>query len=307
MTGDHMKRRIKVIASLAVAGLALVGCSSSDPTGRDSQSAAPSGTIVIGSQASYSNEIIAEIYAQHLEAHGYTVDRQYQIGSREVYIPELEAGRVDVIPEYTGNLLQYYDSSTTATTPEQIRTALDEALPEGLRILDLADASDQDTYTVTRETADEYGLTAIGDLSKLEQPVALGANAEFEGRPYGPTGAKEVYGVDIAVTPINDYGGSLTLDALRNGDVQVADIYSADPAIPANDLVILEDPEGLILTQNVVPLVTTKVDDDAAVLLNEISARLDQETLVALNTRSVNEQATSASIAKDWLAQAGLD
>ncbi len=102
------KGRLVAFAAVAVgATVALAGCASGDPLDNGSTSdSASSETLVIGSQDYYSNEIIAELYAQALEENGYTVDRQFRIGQREVYIPEIESGAIDVFPEYTGNLLQ---------------------------------------------------------------------------------------------------------------------------------------------------------------------------------------------------------
>ena len=127
----------------------LAACSSDNPVGSSSSTGGGS-TIVVASQQYYSNEIIAELYAQALENADRTVERQYQIGQREFYLPELESGSIDLIPEYGGNLLQYYDKSSTASDAEAIARALADALPAGLRVLDAAEASDQDSYTVTR-------------------------------------------------------------------------------------------------------------------------------------------------------------
>ena len=91
----------------AAVGLVVSGCAADSAPSTD--------TIVVGSQAYYSNEIIAEIYAQALESAGYEVERRYQIGQRDAYLPELESGAVTLFPEYTGNLLQYYSPDTTAT------------------------------------------------------------------------------------------------------------------------------------------------------------------------------------------------
>ncbi|MGO1184013.1 MAG: ABC transporter substrate-binding protein [Micrococcaceae bacterium] len=264
--------------------------------------------IAIGSQAYYSNEIIAELYAQALEAGGFTVDRQYQIGQREVYLPELESGDIDVIPDYTGNLLQYYDEDAAAEagSPEDVFAALDDALPEELRVLQYAEATDQDSYTVTAETAEEYDLSSIGDLTALDQPVSIAANSEFESRPYGPSGAEEVYGVQLELTPVEDSGGPLTVSALTDGTVQVADIYTASPAIAENDLVVLEDPESLILPQNVVPVTGSELDPDAAAIIEDVQRRLTVEALIELNAQSVSEQASSADLATQWLDEQGL-
>ncbi len=312
------RRRLAGLVALAGAGV-LAGCARTNPLdnaapgGPAPSAAAPSAsaaaggaTLVVGSQQYYSNEIIAELYAQALENAGFTVERQFQIGQREVYLPELEAAEIDVLPEYSGNLLQYYDKAATATDPAGVTAALETALPAGLRVLAAAEASDQDSYTVTKAFADEHGLTAIGDLTKAPQPVRLAANSEFATRPYGPEGAKATYGVDIELVPVEDSGGPLTARALKDGTVQVADLYTADPTIAKEGFVILEDPEGLILPQNVIPIVSEKVDATAAAAIEAVNAKLTVAELQALNARSVDEQARSADIATDWLSAQGL-
>lgn len=318
MTIRSTRRSLLAAGGTAGVVLGAAACSSSDPFEEDTaqdggEGAAPSdgggavgsSTLVIGSQAYYSNEIIAELFAQVLEAEGFTVERQFQIGQREVYVPELESGSLDVLPEYLGNLLQHYEPDAPSASPEEIHSALGEALPGALRVLDFAEASDQDSYTTTAAFAQEHSLTTIADLAGIPD-LRIAANSEFEVRPYGPEGAKSIYGVDVTVVPVEDSGGPLTVQALTDGDVQLADIYTADPAIAANDLVVLEDPESMILPQNVVPLVTEKVDETAAAAIERVIEQLSADDLVAINQRSVEEQANSATIARDWLGEKGL-
>jgi len=300
----RIKRSGLVIGALAAAALALTACGSANPLDDAGESAEP-GTadeIVIGSQAYYSNEIIAEIYAQALENAGHTVERQFNIGQRDAYMPEIESGAIDLFPEYTGNLLEFLDDSATATSSEDVFAALQEALPDNLTALDYAEASDQDTYTVTKAFAAEHSLTSIGDLAKAGVPVTIGAAPEFEQRPYGPAAAKEIYGVDLGFSAT----GPTTLDALLEGAVQVADIYSADPAFKTEDIVALEDPENMILASNVVPIVGSDIADSIADVINAISAKLTVDQLVALNVQSTVDQKSSADIAKAWLTENGL-
>lgn len=302
--------RRSLLAVAAVSTLALTGCGSSDPLGGGESASGDGGgsaeAIVIGSQQYYSNEIIAELYAQALEAEGYTVEREYQIGQREVYLPELESGAIDLLPEYGGNLLQYYDAESTATTEDEIQSALAETLPEGLRALPQAEATDQDSYNVTRAFAEEHSLVSLADLQNVDEELSVAANSEFETRPYGPAGLSEVYGVDVTVVPVEDSGGPLTVKALVDGDVQLADIYSADPSIETQDLVTLEDPENLILPQHVTPIASEDVDEDAAAVIDAVNAQLTAEALIGLNTQSVEEQASSADLATAWLTEQGL-
>ncbi|MGO3078427.1 ABC transporter substrate-binding protein, partial [Corynebacterium casei] len=263
-------------------------------------------TIVIGSQDYYSNEIIAEIYAQALENAGYDVDRQFRIGQREAYLPEIESGEIDLFPEYSGPVLQYWEPDTEARLPDDVFAALEEAAPEGLNVLEQSPATDQDSYVITQEFAEEWGIENVEDLSKVTEPMTLGANSEAEDRPNGPKGLEETYGVEVGFAPIEDGGGPLTVKALRDGDVQLAIIYTADPSIESNNLVSLEDTKGLFLSSNVVPLASDKVDEQATEIINEISAAMSPEDLVSLNNRSVTEQLPAADIAQDWLEERGL-
>lgn len=294
------KSRLALAGGAALAAvLVLGGCANSNPLDAPSEGSSSGGdTIVIGSQAYYSNEIIAEIYAQALEGAGFKVDKQFNIGQRDAYMPDVESGAIDLFPEYTGNLLEYLDKDATATSPEDVYAALKEALPKGLTALDYAEASDQDTYTVLKSFAEENGLTTIGDLSKVTTPVTIGAAPEFEQRPYGPAAAKEVYGVDLGFSAT----GPTTLESLLAGEIQVADIYSADPAFQTEDIVALEDPENIILASNVVPIVSSDVADEIADVINAVSKKLTAEELVGLNVQSTVDQKSAEDIAKKWLA-----
>ena len=272
------RRRILAVAGLTAVTGALGACGlGRDPFASEDSEDSGAGPIVVGSQQYYSNEIIAEIYAQVLETAGYTVTREYQIGQREIYLPQIESGDISVIPEYGGNLLQYY-----AKDPE---------------------ATDQDSYTVTRATADAYGLTSIADLAELGGTVTIAANSELATRPYGPSGLMSVYGVDAMIDPVEDTGGPLTVNALTDGTVNVANIPTSSPAITDNDLVVLEDPKNLILPENVTPLVRKSLPVGATQAIDAVAARLTADELRTLNARSTKEQLESAVIASDWLAK----
>ncbi|MEE6273951.1 ABC transporter substrate-binding protein [Georgenia sp. MJ206] len=300
-----MTFRPRLAVALTGVAVTLTACSNADPLAETTGEPTDGGssTIVIGSQDYYSNEIIAEIYGQALEAADYTVDRQFRIGQREAYVPELESGSIDLFPEYSGPLLQYWRPDTTARLADDVYAELAEVAPDGLRLLDQSPATDQDSYTVTREFADTWGLTTIDDLAKVTVPLTLGGNSEGENRPNGPRGLRENYGVDVSFTPIEDGGGPLTVKALQDGDIQLAIIYTADPSIGTNDLVSLEDTAGLFLASHVVPLASDDVDDAAAEVIDAVSAAMTAEELVALNARSVDEQFPAAQIAADWLAE----
>jgi len=295
------KGRLALGAVVVGAALALSGCATGDPLDSGSSSGA-SETIVVGSQAYYSNEIIAEIYSQALENAGFTVERKFQIGQRDAYLPSLESGEVDLFPEYTGNLLQFYSPDTTATTSDDVYAELQTALPATLTVLDQAAATDQDSYNVTADFAATNNLKSLADLKNVTVPLTLGGNPELAERPYGPAGLLATYGVTVGFTATGD----TTVEDLLAGTVNIANVYSADPRIQTDNLVTLADPEGLFLASNVVPLVNKDVADHIADVINAVQAKLTAEGLVALNVQSTVDQKSSAEIATQWLKDNGL-
>ena len=302
------KGRLAAIGAVVVgAAIALSGCASSNPLATGGSSPAAGGTLIVGSQDYYSNEIVAEIYSQALESGGYTVDRQFNIGQREVYLPEIEAGKIDVFPEYIGSLLQALDKTAVGGTAGATFTELQAALPSGLSVLDKADAADQNSWTVTKAFADKYKLTDIASLKNVTEPIVVGGNSELETRPYGPTALKQKYGITTAgFKAVEDGGGPLTVKALVDGEIQLANIYTANPNIKSNNLVALADPDGLFFPDNLAPVVSKKVDTKAASILNKVDAKLSQSDLVSLNAESVNDKKSPAVIAKAWLAKVGI-
>lgn len=296
-----MTRTSRLTTALIASLCALTSCA----RGNVFDSGGDEGTIVVGSQDYYSNEIIAEIYAQALEKEGFAVERNMRIGQREVYLPELQAGSVDLLPEYTGPLLKYWTPEATATQSEEVYQELKNSTPPGVKVLDQAPAVDQDSYVVTQDFAHQWGLTTIEDLRKVTTPLLMGANSEAEQRPNGPQGLRDTYGVEVNFTPIEDSGGPLTVKALRDGQIQIGIIYTADPSIADNNLLSLTDTKGLFLASHVVPVASNAISEEAEAVVNKVSTKLTSEELIKLNRRSVNEQLPSATIAKDWLAENG--
>jgi osmoprotectant transport system substrate-binding protein len=297
------KGRFAVTATVVGASLALAGCASGDPLdpGTGAGDANSDSTIIVGSQSYYSNEIIAEIYAQALEGAGFEVERNFNIGQREAYMPAIVAGEVDLFPEYTGNLLQYFAPDTAATASDEVYAELAGALPEGLQVLDQSSATDQNSYNVTAEFAEANGLESIADLAGLPDLV-IGGNPELEERAYGPVGLSEVYGVDVSFQPT----GETTVESLLAGVINIANVYTADPRMGQFNLVTLADPEGLFLASQVVPVASSDLPQKAIDLINKISAALTPEGLVALNVISTVDQQSAPVIAERWLTENGF-
>lgn len=302
-----MKTSVKglVLVSTGALALSLAACGSGDPLSDDESGdggASSGDTIVVGSQAYPSNTIIAEIYAQALEGAGHDVERQFSIGQRDAYMPSLEDGEIGVFPEYTGNLLQFFDEDTEARSPDDVYAELTDALPDSLAALDYAPATDQDSYSVTREFAEENDLSTIADLAGVDGPLTLGGPPELEERPYGPKGAAAVYDLDLDFSATGD----TTVEALVAGEVQVGNVYTSDPKIETEDLVPLEDTKGLFLSSNVVPIVSADLADEVAEVIDPISAELTGDELVAMNVQNTEDQMEPEEIASAWLSDKGL-
>jgi osmoprotectant transport system substrate-binding protein len=312
MTTLQRRRRRSLVAALAlVIALVTSACGSSNPLGGGAISGDLK-SIIVGSADFPESKIIAEIYAQALEANGFTVTRQFGIGSRETYIPAVRDHSIDLIPEYTGNLLKYFDEKSTVTTPEAIELALFRVMPGDLSILVPSPAEDKDTLAVSRETANRWNLATIADLAAHSPEVKLGAPSEFLNRTEGVPGLKKLYGLDIApnnFVAISDGGGPATVRALVDGTVTAADIFSTSPAIPENDLVVLEDPKNNFPAANVVPLVSSqKKSDELKTVLDAVSAKLTTEDLIELNTAtSGNAGVDPDEAALKWVQANGFD
>lgn len=302
------KGRLALFGAVAVgAVLALSGCATSNPLSSGGSTSTAGESLIVGSQAYYSNEIVAEIYSQALENGGFTIDRQFKIGQREVYLPEIKAGKIDVFPEYIGSLDQALNKSAPGGKEDAVLADLKKALPSGLRVLTPADAADQNSWTVTKAFATKYHLTDIASLKNVKEPITVGGNSELETRPYGPSTLKSKYGITTAgFKAVEDSGGPLTVKALVDNAIQLANIYTADPNIKSNNLVALSDPDGLFFPDNVAPIVSRKVNTKAAAILDKVDAKLSQKDLVDLNSQSVNDKKSSTAIATAWLTENGL-
>ncbi|GAA4506284.1 ABC transporter substrate-binding protein [Brevibacterium yomogidense] len=289
--------------------LTLGACGGGDPlSGGDGSGG--DGPLVVSSANFTESEIIGNLYAQALDAAGVEVETQFNIGSREAYIPALSDGSIDVIPEYTGNLLLFFDEDADVSSPDAIAEGLPAALAdEGLEGLQPAEAENKDAVVVTTETAEEWDLTDIGDLADHNDELTVAGPPEFAERAVGLPGLEKTYGITASsFDPIADGGGPATVSALVDGDVRAANIFTTNPAIESEDLVVLEDPEGHFAAQNVVPVVREdRLSDEAQAALDAVSAELTTDDLIALNLRvSGDEKAEPATAAADWLEDKGL-
>ncbi len=301
-------RRLALGGGLSLAAAAaLSACGGGgDPLASGSSSPVAAGKIVVGSANFSENQILACIYAQALTAKGVEASTKLNIGQREIYIPALRDGSINIMPEYTGNLLAYFKPDTTAKTAAEVEGALPDAVGTNLKILKPSQAVDQDVYCVTKDFSTQNGITSLADLSKMSGELTLGGPTEMQKRPYGPPGLKSEYGTVVKFKAYDS--PAVKVKDLIDGKIQLADFFTTDAAILDNGFVKLEDPKSMILPQNVIPLVAASVADntEAVAALNAVSAKLTTDDLTKLVKMVDSDKQNPEDVAKTWLDGAGL-
>ena len=266
--------------------------------------------VTVGVSAAFAeNQIVAEMYAQVLENAGYNVDRQLDLGSREISYPALKNGEIDITPEYVGTLLLYLDPDAAASGDAQNNADLLEPLLEedGITLLEPSAANDTNGFVVTQETADEFGLSSVGDLADVAGDLVLGGPPECPDRPFCIPGLEETYGVTFGDFKPLDVGGPLTVAALEAGKIDVAVLFTTSSVIGANGWVVLEDDQSLQTADNITPVVRNDLlNDEITELLNAVSAELTSELMIELNGRVELDKEDPATVATDFLTEVGL-
>ncbi|MDN5762428.1 MAG: ABC transporter substrate-binding protein [Microlunatus sp.] len=301
-----------MILGASAAAFALAACGGgggSDPLSDSSASPAAGGggKVVVGSADFTESQILAQLYAKAMAAKGVEVETRLSIGSREVYIKALQDNSISVIPEYTGNLLLYFDSDAPATTEDEIMKALPDAIGPDLTILEPSKAQDQDVYVVTKETSEKNGITSLADLKKISSTSVLGGPSELEDRAYGPPGLEKIYGAKFKQFKPYD-SPAVKVKDLNDNKIQVATFFTTEAAIPDNDYVMLDDPESMILPQNIVPLARADMASNTTAVdaINAVQQTLTTEELTALNKRVEADNDDPRQVAGDWLKSKGL-
>ncbi len=303
-----MKRMTAVLALTTSAILGLSACGGGgDPLASDVPSATGSaggGDVVIGSADFPESELLAEIYAGALKAKGINATTKPRIGSREIYLKALEDGSNQALPEYTGALGFFYDKNFKETDPEKVYTTVQGLLPADFTMLEKSAAEDNDSIVVTKETADSKQLKTIADLKASAGEMSLGAPPEFKARPQGVPGLAKTYGVTFG--SFRELTGQGLVQALKNGQVDAANIFTTDPSIAENGFVSLEDTDKLFGSQNIVPLVAKDQAEQLAPALNAVSKALTTEVISGLLKQTVTDKKDAKDVAAEFLKENNL-
>lgn len=324
-----MKLSKLLVALLAALSLLAAACGDDDDGGvassgdqtttspttadTDDDTDAPDGPpIRIGAQDFGESAILAQIYGQVLESHGYDVEYVSVGGFRDVLLSAFDAGEVNLSPEYAASMLEFLNGGAGEATGDADETVdlLQEQL-DGIDLvaLDPSPAVDTNAFVVTEETAEELGLRSLSDLPADGAGISLGAPQDCESNPFCMPGLERVYGVDLSgdFVPLDT---GLVADALAAGQIQVGVLFSTSGRIADEGWVLLEDDMGMLAADNVTPVISQDLadayGDELVDLLNEISAAIDTETLTELNKRFDIDREDAEDIAAAFLEDAGL-
>jgi osmoprotectant transport system substrate-binding protein len=304
-------RRIRLGSAAAAVCLALLvaACGGGDDALQGGNQPSDTSSVIVGSTNFPEQLILAQMYAAVLEKAGVDVTTRLNLGNREVVFPALEKGEIQLLPEYNGSVLSFLDPKATATTTEEVNTALAPLLQaKSLVALQASPAEDKDGWAVTSETASKHNLRTLDDLKPVAGQLVVGGPPELKTRPAGLPGLKKVYGIpDFKEFKALDAGGPLTVSALKKGDIDVARVFTTQGVIAAEGWVLLEETKPLEPSQNVVPIGRTDaMTDQVKNALNALSAKITTEELTKLNKQVDVDKKDPEQVARDWLTQQGL-
>jgi osmoprotectant transport system substrate-binding protein len=310
-----MKPGRTIFAALIAAAVVATACGGAGTGGQTTPSNATRPDVIVGSTNFYEQITLGELYAQILEANGYKVTRKFNLGNREIVYPALKSGQIDLDAEYLATLLAFVDKDGKVAKPttdkKATATGLQKALDaDQLTVLDAADATDQNGFVVTKDTATSKNLKKLSDLAPIGNQLVLGGPAECPQRPFCQLGLKNTYGITFKDFKPLDAGGPLTVTALEGKQIDVGLLFTSDPSIVAKSFVLLEDDKHLQLADNIAPVVRkallSKDDGTLTKLLNSISAKLTQAELNDMNKQVAVDKKDSKDVASAWLKKQGL-
>lgn len=311
-------------AAIIVLSLVLAACGGSDDDGSGEGATATTGsestettsgeamadgpTITVSSFNFSESVILAEIYAQALEGKGYPVERNLNLGSRELIFPEIEAGNIDLLPEYLSSSLQVGFAADAPASVDEGIDGLSTAFADlGMVVLDPAPGEDKNVFVVTQAYSDDNGVTSLADLANVDGATLAGP-PECEERDTCFAGVVATYGLsNLTFESIQE--GSARVAALDTGEIDVSLLFSTQPVITEMGFVALDDPEGLIAPENIVPVVSQTVadayGDDLVTLMNDISGKITTDVLLDLNGRVELDAQNPDEVATAWLTENG--
>ncbi|MBI4543873.1 MAG: ABC transporter permease subunit [Gemmatimonadetes bacterium] len=301
--------RVRRAATLLAWALVAAGPARAGPAAARQSGTAGGRPVVVASKPFGESYLLAEIFAQILEARGYRVERRPGLGATEIAFRALRTGAIDVYPEYTGTGLVAILGEPPLSDPRAVFGRVAREFERRYAVHWLPPLGFQNTYAIAvrRETAARLGLRTLGDLARAAPRLTAGFTPDFIGREDGLPGLVRAYG--LRPRQVRSLLQSVKYRALAAGEVDVIDGYSTDGFIARYDLVVLEDDRAFFPAYEAAPLVGQRLwrEAPAAVAaLTELSGRLDEARMRQLNRRVEVEGEEIARVAADVLAELGL-
>lgn len=317
-----LRRLLGATCGSAALALALTACGGGDSLesegggGGDQDASQSADTLTIGGGDFTEATIMAELYSQLLTDAGYTTE-VITVQSRELYAPELEKGSIDIVPEYAATLAEFLNARVNgedapliaSSDPVATVDALRElATPRGLTVLEPGDAVNQNAFAVTREFAEEHGLTTLSDLGASGLPIKLAAGDECSERPFCQPGLEDVYGIDITGIDPKGVGTVQAKQAVKDGTDDLVLVSTTDATLDDFGLVLLEDDQNLQLADNLLPVLHSGIGDDEKITaaLNRLTGTLTTDDLIELNRQVDSERLKAVDVAGSYLHDKGL-
>ncbi len=317
-----------LLLSTALAAVALTACGDGGAPAASRITADPSaaanslpttggdGPVVIASANFPENQILAEVYRQSLATAGYDASVK-PLTTRPNIVAAIGSDDVQVEPDYVGSLTEFLNKQKNGPDAKRVADgnlqgtlakARALATPKGLTLLTPSPAQDQNSFAVTRKFSEENDVTKISDLKGYKGPLVLGGTPECKTYFGCQPGLEKTYGLTFTGFEQTDLGGTLSVSKLKNGKVTLGEFLSSDGTVKANDFVVLEDDKMLQPVDNVVPVLSKSVADDALLskILETVSAAMSTDDLIALNASVSIDRKLPAQAAKDFLVAKGL-
>ena len=322
------KHRWLMLLALLVAALAVAGCGDDDEgdsgskPADNSQDASSSQIqkndknsstkLTIGSKNFTEQKVLGEIYAQALEAAGYDVSTQLNLGDEKTALKALEGGDISAYPEYTGTALLSFFGFTADKLPSDEGEAFDEAKAgfekKNLTALPPTPFVSSNEVAVTKETADKLGLKTISDLEGKSQDLTLYGSPECRQRLDCKLGLEQVYGLKFKkFVPVDI---ALRHEVLKKGQADVSIVFTTDPQNKREGFVLLEDDKGMFPPYNSTLVVRNdvveKAGPDFAKTVEMVNKGLTDEVMQELNARVDLDKQTPEDVAGQYLEESGL-
>jgi osmoprotectant transport system substrate-binding protein len=292
-----------------IAGVALAIATMGATAAVDTQSASAAASkphIIIGSASFAENETLSYVYGDALKAAGFDVTIKPSLGQRATIEPALDAGKINMLPEYLGAFVDYLNVHAPVQTVPATYTTLKSLVgKKGLVVGNYSNATDANAIAVNPQTAAKYHLSSIAQLKPIASKLTFGGPAACKAAVQCIVGLKRYYGVVFKSFKILDEDGPLTVAALKNNDVQAALIFTSDTTVSSDHFKVLSDPKDFQGAGNIVPVMQKSVATPAVLaVVNKVSAKLTTADLVAFNVAvEAGDHANPSDVAQSFVTK----